>query len=258
MRQFFVCGGRFLPMVHELWPGGPRLKEDSGIFRLGVDSVLLAFFSGKTTSGKNKRVADLGCGSGLLSILLAWHDPKLQVDAIEIQPDAAALAAENAELNGLSDRIRVIGGDLRLASELMRPGAYDIVVSNPPYYKSGSGRRPASNGMAIARTDELCTLKDVCTAAGYLTRWGGSFMLVHKPERLAEVFRAVSESGFEPKRLRFVSHKNASPPNLVLIESRRGAKPSLKVEAPLFLYDENGNDSDEFITACGRQGGSKL
>jgi len=232
-------------MIDELWPGGPRFKEQAGVFRLGTDSVMLAHFAGGSGVRKRARVADLGCGSGIISVILALDDPAMSIDGIEIQPDAARLAAENAELCGISDRVKIIEGDLRRHRELLEAGAYDLTVSNPPYYSCGSGKRAENSGLAAARGEELCTLDDLCAAAGYLTRWGGSFMLVHKPERLADIFRSMNSAGFEPKRLRFVQHKSSSPPNLVLVEGRRGGKPSLAIEAPLILANDDGTDSDE-------------
>jgi tRNA1Val (adenine37-N6)-methyltransferase len=148
-------------------------------------------------------------------------------------------------LSGLSSRVAAAEADLRRYRETMKPGAYDLVVSNPPYYLSGSGKQPADPDKANARAEQLCTFDDICKAAGYLTRGGGAFMLVHKPQRLVEILRTVSESGFEPKRARFVQHDLASPPSLVLLESRRGGKPSLKIEAPLILYDRDGRETDE-------------
>jgi len=228
-------------LIDELWPGGPCFAEAAGVFRLGTDSVLLAHFA-KTVRAKGQKYAiDLGCGSGIISVLFAWSNPELVIDGVEIDPRAAALAAENAALNKMP--INVIEGDLRRHREFLTAGAYDLAVSNPPYFAQGRGK--TSQELALARGEESCTLSDICRAAGYVTRWGGAFALVHKPERLREIFSALSESGFEPKRLRFVQHMNTSPPSLVLIESRRGGNPSLKVEPPLILANNDGGDSDE-------------
>lgn len=232
-------------MINELWPGGPQFKDEVGVFRLGTDSVLLAYFAKSALTGKKKRAADLGCGSGIISIILAWDEPELLIDGIEILPRAAQLASENIKLCGLEGQINIIEGDLRNHREMLIAGAYDLVVSNPPYYPRGSGKRPESYESAAARGEEFCELEDICKAAGYLTRWGGSFFLVHKPERLAEIFRSLLCAGFEPKRLRFVQHKSSAPPSLVLIEGRRGGNPSLLVEAPLILTSEDGCDSPE-------------
>jgi len=232
-------------MIDTLWHGGPRFKDLSGVFRLGTDSVLLAYFAEHSAAIKQTKAADLGCGSGIISILLAWERPHLHVDGIELQADAARLAAENAELCGLSERINITQGDIRNYKQMLIAGAYDLTISNPPYYAKGSGKLPNDNALAAARAETFCTLENICEAAGYITKWGGAFMLVHKPERLSDLFRCLSSACFEPKRIRFVQHKSASPPNLVLIESRRGGKPSLNVEAPLILANDDGSDSDE-------------
>ena len=232
-------------MTDTLWPSGPRFIDKSGVFKLGTDSVLLAHFAGSPGIKKGKLAADLGCGSGIISIILAWNHEDLHVDGIEIQSDAAKLAVENAKLCNLSDRVNIIEGDLRQHRDIFKSGAYDFVVANPPYYCTKSGKVAATSSIAAARSEEFCTLDDICNAANYCTRWGGSFMLVHKPERLADIFRSLNNAGFEPKRLRFVQHKATSAPNLVLIESRRGGKPSLTVESPLILANDDGSDTVE-------------
>ncbi|MCL2152650.1 MAG: methyltransferase [Oscillospiraceae bacterium] len=232
-------------MIDVLWPDGPRFKYEDGVFRPCTDSVLLAYFV-KSARVKKKRAADLCCGSGLISVILAWDEPELLIDGVEIQPRAASLALENAKLCGLADRINIIEGDLRRYAELFQSGVYDITVANPPYYASGKGKHSRRADVASARSDEYCNLDDICQAAGYMTRWGGSFMLVHRPDRLPEIFRSLNTAGFEPKRLRFVQYKHFSPPSLVLLENRRGGKPSLKIEAPLILANEDGGNSDEF------------
>jgi len=232
-------------MIDELWPGGPRFYVREGVFPIGTDSVMLAHFAKSAQVKKRKRAVDLGCGSGVLSILLALDDPALLVDGVEIQPGAAWLASKNVQLNGLDGRINIVGGDLRRHRSLLPVGAYDLALANPPYYPMGSGKAPSSEVAAVSRGEGLCTLEDVCAAAGYLTRWGGSFMLVHKPERLADVFRAMGGAGFEPKRLRFVQHKRSSPPSLVLVEGRRGGRPSLSVQAPLILAEDDDSESGE-------------
>jgi len=232
-------------MINELWPGGPYFKQEPGTFRYGTDSVLLAYFANTSRIRRRRHAVDLGCGTGIISILLAWHVPDLHVDGVEVISHVARLATENTKLCKLDERITIYEADLRRHRMLLSAGAYDFTISNPPYYKFGSGKRASDAYIAAARGEELCTLDDVCRAAGYLTRWGGSFFLVQKPERLTGVFRSLSASGFEPKRIRFVHYKQLLPPNLVLIESRRGGNPSLKIEAPLVLANDDGTDSEE-------------
>ncbi|SHI15934.1 tRNA1Val (adenine37-N6)-methyltransferase [Sporobacter termitidis DSM 10068] len=225
-----------------MWPGGPTFVHDEASFRPGTDSILLAWFA---AGGPVKRACDLGCGTGVISLIMAWQDDALTVDGVEIQPEWTALARENLKLCSLDDRVTIIDGDLRRHREFLEAGAYDLVVANPPYYALGSGKSAPEESRAKAREERESTLADIAAAAAYLTRWGGRFALVHKPERLAEVIRTLSEKGLEPKRLRFVQYRHDSAPNLVLIESRRGGNPSLTVEPPLILTDSAGNDTEE-------------
>ncbi|HHU22888.1 MAG TPA: tRNA1(Val) (adenine(37)-N6)-methyltransferase [Clostridiales bacterium] len=226
----------------ELWPGGPKFAQRKGVFMLSTDSVLLADFVNMV---KVRRCADLGCGSGVLSVLLAVKNRGAFIDGVEIQEDSAALCRENLKANGLDGRVRVIEGDLREHRKLLKAGAYDLVVSNPPYFPVGRGGQSPVEERDLARSESMCTFSDLCQAAAYLCRFGGSFALVHRPERLSEVFCAMTQAGIEPKRLRLVSGRAQSPPSLALIEGRRGGNPGLVIEPPLVMYDENGDYTRE-------------
>ena len=228
-------------MFDTLWPGGPRFLRSPDGFKLSTDSVLLAHFAAGLRAG---RIIDLGCGAGVLTVLLQLSHPSAAVDGIELRPEAAALCRRNLVENNLPDG-SILTGDLREYRTLLTAGAYDLVVSNPPYFAAGSGFSAPDPARAAARDERSCTLDELCAAAGYLCRWGGVFALVHRPERLAEVFRALYAHGLEPKRLRLVQHRADSAPSLALIEARRGGKPGLTVCAPLLLCDETGADSPE-------------
>lgn len=226
----------------ELWPAGPRFKQNSDGFPLSTDSVLLAHFAAAFPA---KRILDLGCGAGVLTVLLHASHPDAEVDGIEIQAPAAALCRENLRENGY-DCGSILTGDLREHRSLFHAGAYDLVVSNPPYFPADSGYAAPDDRRAAARDERFCTLADLCRAAAYLCRWGGCFALVHRPERLSELFCTLCAHGLEPKKLRLIQYRAGSAPNLVLVASRRGAKPGLSIEAPLLLT-EDGRDSEEII-----------
>lgn len=224
-----------------LWPGGPRFLRSGDGYPLSTDSVLLAHFAAGLRAGS---IFDLGCGAGVLTVLLRLSHPAAAVGGIELQPEAAALCRANLAENCM-DAGGILCGDLRDHRTLLAAGAFDLVVSNPPYFPAGSGYSAPDPARAEAREERTCTLDDVCAAAGYLCRWGGAFALVHRPERLAEVFSALAAHGLEPKRLRLVQHRIESAPSLALIEARRGGKPGLSVEAPLVLTGPDGRDSEE-------------
>ena len=228
-------------MFDELWPGGPKFHQAEYGFKLGTDSVLLASF---TNPGRAKRILDLGCGAGVLTVLTAHKAPKAQVLGIEIQPESTEVCRQNMEANGFAPE-NILLGDLREHRKLFDAGSFDLVVSNPPYFASTSGYTAPDEKRATARDERTCTMDDLCKAASYLVKWGGAFTVVHRPERLSELLCTLTKYGLEPKRLRMVSHKAASAPNLILVEARRGGKPGLAIEPPLILANDDGSDTIE-------------
>lgn len=198
---------------------GPyTLRWEEGVFPLGGDTLALGTFS---TVKPGWRVCDLGTGSGALLLLLARRKSGLSLTGVEIDPLSAQTARENLEANRLPGEI--VTGDLRTAP--LSPGSFDLVISNPPYFPVGSGK---SGGRA--RSEECCSLEELCAAAGRLTKNGGRFSLCHRPERLADVICALRAHGLEPKRLRLVSHSPDHPPSLLLLEAVKQGRPGLRIE----------------------------
>lgn len=233
-----------------LCPGGYRFVYDDERFRPGTDTFLL---SSLPRLKPGLRVCDLGCGTGLLGLLLLQRQPDLRVTGIDIQKAAIRLAERVIVENSLSDRLTFRHGDLREVKNDFPTGSFDLVVCNPPYYPPASGRLAKAAALRMARSEVSCTLEDVCQAASYLLRWGGSFCLVHKPERLADLLCAMRQAAVEPKRLRFVCKTAGAAPSLLLVEGRRGGKPELTVEAPLILQNADGTPTGEVNAIYFRQ-----
>jgi tRNA1(Val) A37 N6-methylase TrmN6 len=91
------------------------------------------------------------------------------------------------------------------------------------------------------------TLADVIAAARYLVKYRGRFALVHLPERMAEILKAMTDAGLEPKRLRLVHPYPDKKPKFLLVEGVRGARPGLEVLPPLFVYSAPGEYSREIM-----------
>lgn len=129
------------------------------------------------------------------------RQPQLQVTGVELQPQAAELCRRAAAENQLEDRLCTITGDLRkirspAPCRVVRPGGVQ-----PALLSARQRKVSAAAPLRDARSEHGCTLEEVCAAAAYLLRWGGSFCLVHKPERMADVLCALRASSPEAKRL---------------------------------------------------------
>ncbi len=226
-----------------------HLIQNRQEFCFSMDAVLLAHFP--QWRGR-ERVLELGTGTGVIPLLIA--DEVKCITALEINPTMARLAARNVELNHLADKIEVIEGDYRAIDQLATRESFDYVLANPPYRPVGRGKASTLSGVARARHEVAATLDDVCRAARFALRFGGTFGLIHIPERLAEIFVCLQKYQLEPKRLRLVADRAGAAPRLVLIEARQGGQPGLVVESTLIVREETGAYTRELLAIYGMEG----
>jgi len=226
--------------LDDLLIGGLKIIQNEAEFCFSLDAVLLAHFA---SVKKHSRVLDLGTGTGVIPLLLAAQ--AMQIDALELNPVMADLAARNVELNALQDKINVRKGDLCDIREIYPPEFFDLVVSNPPYRPLQHGMVNDLDGVARARHEITATLADVVRAARYVLKFRSRFAMVHLPERLGEIIIAMHENKIEPKRLCFVHSRLDKAPTMVLIEGIVGANPGgLQVEPPILVHKEDGSYTD--------------
>lgn len=195
----------------------------------GTDALLLAgYVAGKFASG-----AELGGGSGIISMLLLTRDKLAKCTAYEVQEEYAELIARNAEYNRLDSRLLAVCADVR---KLPATESYDIVFTNPPYMKADSGANNASQKKSIARHEIHGGIEDFCSTAKRILKYGGAFYAVYRPDRLTDIIAAMRESGLEPKRATFVHADTQSESSMVLIEAKRGGRSGMRVTRPLIIY----------------------
>ena len=209
------------------------IQKDAGL-KFGTDSYLLSAFIKKNLRGN---ACDLGAGTGIISLFAAARCSFDAIHAFEIQNEYASLAERNAALNGFSDKIKVHAADVREIPDILPREAFSAVFSNPPYMASGSGKDSKEDEMNAARREENGTLDDFVRSAAYLLKYGGLFWAVIRPERTADIMYSLKSNGLEPKKLITVNPDTMSAPCLILVESKKGAAPSLVTSRPLIIYD---------------------
>ena len=234
--------------VDNLHRDGFRIIQNEKLFCFGMDAVLLTGFA-KVREGEN--VLDLGTGTGIIPILLAAKTKGESFSGLEISEKSVDMAVRSVALNGIEDRVSIVQGDIKKAGELFAPASFDVVTSNPPYMTENHGLVNQDLEKAAARHEIFCTLEDVVSAAARLLKAGGRFYMVHRPFRLAEIIRALSEHRLEPKRMRLVYPYADREPNMVLIEAVRGGRPRMTVEKPLIVYQAPGEYTREVLKIYG-------
>jgi tRNA1(Val) A37 N6-methylase TrmN6 len=210
-------------------------------FCFSLDAVLLAHFVA-VRSGAT--VIDLGAGTGVLGLLLLARGAGA-VTGIELNPYMADMARRSISVNGLTEQAQIINADIRDVTGLLPGGETDLIISNPPYRPPGGGFVSPNSSVAMARHEISAGLFEFIAAARFLVKYRGRFAMVHLPERMAEILKAMSEAGLEPKRLRLVYPGPDKKPKFLLVEGVRGGKPGLDVLPPLYVYGPDGGYSPE-------------
>ena len=187
--------------IDDLGINGYQIIQKEQGFCFGMDAVLLSDFAQVKNGG---RVLDLGTGTGILPILMEAKTKAVHLTGLEIQPEMAEMAARSVKLNHLEDKIEIVEGDIKEASAIFSHDSFDTITSNPPYMIGQHGLTNPEAPKAIARHEVLCTFEDIAAQTARLLAPGGSFYLVHRPFRLAELIVTLSKYKLEPKRMQLV------------------------------------------------------
>jgi tRNA1Val (adenine37-N6)-methyltransferase len=235
--------------LDDLQINGLKIYQHQDKYCFTSDAVILANFA---RVKKNEVFADMGSGSGIISILLAGKYNASKVYAIEIQEYLAKMSELSIEYNNLGHKIKALNTPMQEAHKVLGKHTMDAVICNPPYTRQGDGQKNQDLEIAICRHEIKVSLEEVIKSAADLVKHGGRFYIIHQAERLSQIFYYLNKYNFEPKRLRFVQGKAGQKPTLVMIEAYSYGSVGLIVENNLVLYDENGQETPELKQIYGR------
>lgn len=235
--------------VDELERKNYKIIQDKDRFCFGMDAVLL---SGFTEVKEGESVLDMGTGTGVIPLLLEAKTKGEHFTGLEIQAESAEMASRSVRLNDLENKIDIVQGDIKEASNIFGGATFDIVTCNPPYMTEHHGLKSFEEPMAIARHEIKCTLEDVIRESAKVLRPGGRFYMVHRPRRLVDIIQLMREYKMEPKRLRMVHPFQNKEANMMLVEGHRGGGAMMHVEAPLIVYQSQGVYTEEILKIYGK------
>lgn len=224
---------------------GLKIIQDKKGFCFGIDSVLLSDFAKKIK--KDSKVIDLGTGTGIINILLSGKTDASSFVGVEIQQDVAEMAERSIKLNYLEDKIKIINENITKLKNIYKPNSFDVVVTNPPYKKINTGIVNNENKKIISRHEITASLQDFIHISSYLLKDYGEFYMVHRPERLVDIFSIMRPEKIEPKLIKFVYPNKNKKTNLVLIKGIKKGKPFLEFDKNLYIYNDDGTYTNEIL-----------
>lgn len=228
--------------LDEILDGRLRIFQHKTGYRFSLDSIMLAHFVSLKTRA---RAIDLGCGNGIIPLVLAQRFPHAHFVGLEIQENLAHLARKNSQMNNLEDRVKIVSGDARHVKNILPAHSFDTVIFNPPYRKLHSGRINPLQEKAIARHEIIGSLKDFLNASQHLLKPAGKVFTIYPATRFIELVHLFRNSNIEPKRIKPVYSDNVSEAEFTLVEGRQGGREELRMEPPLFIYDQNRHYTPE-------------
>ena len=222
-----------------------KVIQNKNGFCFGMDAVLLSNFAKNIK--RNATVLDLGTGTGIIPILLCGKTELKKVIGVEIQEEVAKMAKKSILLNGLEGRFEILNCNIKELNKIYKKQTFDVIVTNPPYKKQNSGIVNENEKKVISRHEITANLEDFIKIAKDLLKDKGELYMVHRPERLVDIFELMRKYRIEPKVLKMVCPNKNKEPNLVLIKGVKNAKTFLKIEKNLYVYDKETKYTKEIL-----------
>jgi tRNA1Val (adenine37-N6)-methyltransferase len=225
-----------------LFDGNLKILQSKEGYRFSIDALLVAHFC---SPRPKDRIVDLGTGCGIIPLILAYRTMNVEIIGVELQPSLASLARRNVALNGFTRRIQILEIDLKDLRSPENREAFDLVLSNPPYYEVGAGRMNPQAEKAVARHEVFTNLEDLLLSASHLLPEKGRLVMIYPASRASDLIQKLGQRRMEPKRLQFVHSRAKDAARFILIEARKEGQTQVEISPPLFLYDEKGDYTPE-------------
>jgi tRNA1Val (adenine37-N6)-methyltransferase len=225
-----------------LFEGKLKLFQAHSGYRFSLDALLLAHFM---NCRRGEQIADLGTGNGVIALILAYLHSSLSITGVEIQPSMVDRAWRNVQMNGFRVRVTIRQGDVGDIQETFGPESFAAVICNPPYRRMTSGRISHNAERKIARHEIAAELADFLRAGAYLLPIRGRIALVYPAPRVVDLLQSMRTANLEPKRLRMVHSFADAKASLVLVEGVKGGRSGIKILAPLLVYKQGKQYTNE-------------
>ncbi|ELJ9308982.1 tRNA1(Val) (adenine(37)-N6)-methyltransferase [Staphylococcus pseudintermedius] len=218
-----------------------RIIQNDAVFSFSTDALLLGHF---TEVRKRDRILDMCAGNGVIPLLLSDKGNNV-ITGVEIQPQLVNMAVRSVQYNHLEDRITMVEMDINALIQAYSPAQFDLITCNPPYFKANQTNQHQLEAHKIARHEIYCTLDDCLRISNHLLKEGGRVVMVHRAERMLDLFESMRHYRIEPKRLHMIFSKPGKAAQTIVVEGRKGGRQGLDIAPPFYIYDEQGDYTPE-------------
>lgn len=181
------------------------------------------------------RILDIGCGCGIIPVILGHCFPQSRIIGVEIQTELAKIALKNIIGNKLEQTVSIINEDIKNINPESTNGLFDLVLSNPPYKKHNTGRLNSNLQKAIARHEIAMNIQSLAAKTETLLRHKGRFMIIFPSERLTDIQRAVQTTSIYPEWIRYIYTGQKITPKRVIFSGRKNITAPKQVLPPIHL-----------------------
>ncbi len=229
--------------VDTLFKNQIKISQPEDGYRYSMDPVILA---AQVIPFPNCNIIDIGCGCGIIPLILGYRFKNACITGIEIQSQLAHFAMENIAANKMSDRIKILNQDIQATTPLDTNGFADIIVSNPPYKKKNTGRLNPNIQKAIARHEIKLDLSQFFSSAHRLLKPRGQILFIFPADRFPEIIPAMAPLDFQLDWIRFIHTKKKNSAKLMMVSGLKEGHGRGIVRPPLFIYDTDNNPTNEY------------
>ncbi len=214
------------------------LLQDKAAMKLGTDSVLLGCF---TKVEGAECILDIGTGTGILALVMAQKS-NAQIDAVEIDQEAFKQAEQNAKESPWHDRIRIHHSAIQNFSSTNK---YDLIISNPPYYRNSKNMGIEDEKRALARHDKDLPFEDLCKQVYRLMKDDALFWLILPHQEGLEFIQIAKQHNLQLHHLINIKPKPEKEINRLILAF--GISNKIYIESTFTIYQSDGIATDEYV-----------
>lgn len=214
------------------------VRDDKCAMKIGTDAVILGVIADHP---KPKMIADVGTGSGIVSLMLAQRFNNACITAIELNDEAYLQACDNFVNSPFKDRIECVNSSFQNWS-LSSNNKYDLIVSNPPFF-DGTSKSPFES-RNMARHEDYLNLEELFEGCSNVLNAEGVVVVVWPVERKKKLIEAAWNAGFHSNSITSIKATDNHTPTRIIVSLSH--EQSLQQEKVITL--ENGVGDDRKFT----------